>query len=698
MAINLQSISLAQLKALCKEKKIIGYSKLSKDALIKKIQDSGVTIDDAAVAQVSNIRAPPKKAKAVKTDAAPLQEPHLPQTPAVAPLSLTGPAAESAQTTSPSQNKSTIASPVPIPSLQTTLLAARATEPLPESTSPSATIRSTQAKQISPASSKKRSGSPSADTVTKKSKTSSATNAQVSCSSFHTSSIVSPSIVTALPSQISQPLEQQAPFSSVTRQFMLPPSILSLPKPAPLLLQSTAVPDRIAISNDLVVTSKQPTKRFRPLALKRTIIDMNPAPQRLQPESPVANISISENSLASRYLDLPEPTSSISLVQISRPPRITDRKRVPRLSLALSQVRTEDLPVVSLVSRLWRYSGYLSALHRLRHAFPGSRTEHILVSHNQNTTNFWPYLRKREYEATAAKLAYEASLLHDLFHPAPPISSILWTNPDSTSQINVVLRFLLSAVFVSFSVGNNAASLFSGLIVDAKETAQPEIWQLAIRHGDSLNTLYILAATGEPLGGPEQISSARDVDSDNNGCGVHVRADWAAFISCHREVLASTSLRDRIRWQNHEEYDHGLSTLWLKRVEREGVVGLYKKVVAERYVFACVVGNSLSGKWMSLTELEQDFAGNVASGPENERKVKKKAVTLYLPGHHLVESVHFATSKGIPFHPAIASVQTLHREYFILKDNGMQVGSEEEGVAEVWQRLLGCDTRGVPSF
>jgi hypothetical protein len=35
-------------------------------------------------------------------------------------------------------------------------------------------------------------------------------------------------------------------------------------------------------------------------------------------------------------------------------------------------------------------------------------------------------------------------------------------------------------------------------------------------------------------------------------------------------------------------------------------------------------------------------------------------------------------------------VQTPSREYFILKENGMQVGCEEEGVAEVWMEIIGC--------
>jgi hypothetical protein len=71
-------------------------------------------------------------------------------------------------------------------------------------------------------------------------------------------------------------------------------------------------------------------------------------------------------------------------------------------------------------------------------------------------------------------------------------------------------------------------------------------------------------------------------------------------------------------------------------------------------------------------------------------------LVLSLSSHHHVESVHFATSKGRQLHPALAIVQTIGREYWILRDNGMQVGCEEDGgVAPVWQQMIGCNREGV---
>lgn len=122
---------------------------------------------------------------------------------------------------------------------------------------------------------------------------------------------------------------------------------------------------------------------------------------------------------------------------------------------------------------------------------------------------------------------------------------------------------------------------------------------------------------------------------------------------------------------------------------------------------------SISGPWMSTSAMAQEFAGlpdnNAALGSRTAGR-SVNTVNMYLPAyvtfilscacnadpcsHHHIESVHFTTSKGEALHTAVAVVQTPGREYYVLRDNGMQVGCEEEGIAEVWQRILGCDTLG----
>jgi len=98
---------------------------------------------------------------------------------------------------------------------------------------------------------------------------------------------------------------------------------------------------------------------------------------------------------------------------------------------------------------------------------------------------------------------------------------------------------------------------------------------------------------------------------------------------------------------------------------------------------------------MSTSEMTQDFAGLPARMDSCKYKGKDPVLNLYLPSHHHVESVHFRTSSGELLHPALASVQTLYREYLVLKDNGMEVGNEEQGVYETWMEILACDSKGV---
>ena len=60
-----------------------------------------------------------------------------------------------------------------------------------------------------------------------------------------------------------------------------------------------------------------------------------------------------------------------------------------------------------------------------------------------------------------------------------------------------------------------------------------------------------------------------------------------------------------------------------------------------------------------------------------------------------MESVHTESRKKRPLHPAVAGVQTPGREYIILRETGQQIGCEEEGVAEIWMEIIGCNVDGV---
>jgi len=244
------------------------------------------------------------------------------------------------------------------------------------------------------------------------------------------------------------------------------------------------------------------------------------------------------------------------------------------------------------------------------------------------------------------------------------------------------------------------------LVTDAREVIKSEVWCIDVATLDvggnevDKETFYVLEETCEVIGRPEPTNSEVSVHHPQALANCALRVDWSDYVQFRLLPAGFHSsppepLRSHLKWTNAEEYDKGISKLWLKLIEREGPLGLYKRRVAERYVFACVVGNSVSGEWMSASRMQQEFAG---SGTVQDHSVRKKGnprVNLFLPSHHLVESVHLTTSCGKNVHKDLAVVQTPNREYYILRENGMEVGCEEDGVWEAWRTMLSCDERGL---
>ncbi|KAJ7254343.1 hypothetical protein B0H12DRAFT_1323432 [Mycena haematopus] len=467
----------------------------------------------------------------------------------------------------------------------------------------------------------------------------------------------------------------------------------SKPSAVSILVHQTAAPPFPSVVP--VPQAKLPqakAKRFVPLVVARKpLVTVTAAPP--PPISTAVPILGDASVIEILYhLDFPTAPPPPALTSITLPPKKSERKHVPRLSLLLSSVADEDISNCISVSRVFRYAMYLSAVNRLLRDFAGKRLSSVLAKYPQATTNMWPYLRQRRQEVSTRQREYRMSFLSRVF-PASgtksPISKRLWTSPDHERQIVIALRFLLARLFFSVSVGGGreGKGWDEGQIVDAQELVKGEVWTITVQHSaTSTESFYVLEPTCEPLtAGPNSGSST----------GVPVRMDWSAYIA-HRASSSQKSpaprLLDCLSWTNHEEYQLGISRLWLRRIEGEDETGRMKRVVAERYILACVVANSLSGRYMSATQMAQDFAGLSDVAPA--RPILSPKVNLFLPAHHHVESVHFTTS-GRALHGALAIVQTPGRIYFILRDNGMQIGCEEEGVAEVWMNLLSCNNSGV---
>ncbi|KAF8895433.1 hypothetical protein BD779DRAFT_1499503 [Infundibulicybe gibba] len=431
-------------------------------------------------------------------------------------------------------------------------------------------------------------------------------------------------------------------------------------------------------------------KRFVPLEIKHI---SSPSPAKAPINIPTdAAVQDSGERLSIYHLDFPSAVP-IDLTPITFPPSLSQRKWVSQLSILLGGITAQELYVCSLVSRSLRYAAYLSAVSILARSFSGRRLNEQFQKYRTTMTNMWPYLQQRELELRSRRRLFSCSFLGRLVKGNCAIAEHLWSSPDHEHQIVIALRCLLSQMFFSISVGSSVTSFSTyGKILDVQQVANSEIWKITWSKslGTPLETKFVLEQTGEVIG-----HGSHGSGSQEGSGGDSLRADWSAFISKRLDepLNQHPTILSYLDWTNKEEYEYGISKQWLKNIKADGHVGEVKKILARRYVLACVVGNSISGRCMSSTEMAQEFNGNTSNIAIVPQKTPR--VHLFLPCHHHVESVHFTSSNGVALHPALAVVQTPGREYYILRDNGMQVGCEEDGVAAVWMRVLGCSQLGI---
>ena len=106
----------------------------------------------------------------------------------------------------------------------------------------------------------------------------------------------------------------------------------------------------------LMTTSGVPTARFKPLVLsKPNTVSASASGRHVPMNSPIQPREIS--SLVSlSYLDF-RPSPAISLSPIPRPPSLSQRKRIPRWAIVFSRLPISDLIVCAQVSRTLRYAG-----------------------------------------------------------------------------------------------------------------------------------------------------------------------------------------------------------------------------------------------------------------------------------------------------------------------------------------------------
>ncbi|KAG5637365.1 hypothetical protein H0H81_004830 [Sphagnurus paluster] len=310
------------------------------------------------------------------------------------------------------------------------------------------------------------------------------------------------------------------------------------------------------------------SKRFVPLVVKKLqCITASDIASTLR--APDTSFRTTELTLG---LDFPRAVS-VSLQPISLPPSLSQRKKVNRLAEVFSFLHLEDLRILARVSRLFRYAGaliYVSAVQRLKRMFPGRRLNIMLKRYPQNSTNMWPYLRQRLDECIACRRALRYPFLTKVIDAKAMISERLWINPDNFKQVTV-------------------AASKDVKIIDIQEVVEGEIWSVEISAPYGREIIYILESTCEVIGKP-----LPSIELDQQACppSIPLRADWSAYINqCLSSNARPPPLLEHVKSSNHEEYHRGISKLWLSKTQAEGEAGEVKRLVAERYILACVVGN-----------------------------------------------------------------------------------------------------------
>ncbi|KAL1677929.1 hypothetical protein EV122DRAFT_213139 [Schizophyllum commune] len=735
---ELKKATVPQLRAICKEKGVAGYSKLSKAPLVAKLlewQAKNASADDTTTpsppsghsgnAQSTSLAAPSSPAVALapaKKPRGPSKKPakaHKTAATSESTKSALGPPAPSSKSLALAASPSTPRTPAVLDASSSSAATAYTqpaidpTEPATishevsssglSSETPPSTTTPTLGATISPAAHKVSASStlptkrtkahpPTVPPPAKKQKS---TLLPASSSRLHATESSAQSKSSSLPQKLQQQNAALASFRPPSTRAAL--EFISV-DPNPIKSVAKLSSKRFV---PLRPVAKAVTKPANPVArVTPSVLNVVSQPKSKKPSSKAV---IHERPLSDMdAIALPIPTTH---PLISLPPSIRNRKRVGPWSIILSAVERDDLPRCALVSRMFRYAGklYLTAGVKLERYFGGKRLVSDMKNTTMNKANLWPYLLTREKEMKARVAVFKQSWLARVFSARCPIAWKLWACPDHPKQATIAVRFLMTRLFFDVSVQERESRREDFVITDAQEVLPGEIWEVTTCESGSTKTCHVLEATCEVIGPVDpslpkpaaalgDAAASRDADSY-----LPVRADWSAYVAM-RETSGADSLLQHVSWEHRGEYERGISRLWLKRMPAEGEEGRIKLEIARRYVYACVCANSVSGRYMRLTEMAQEFHGTGAQGiASGEHFMQKQTVKLnmFLPGHHHVESVHLATSKGTALHAAVAVVQTPGREYYILRDNGMQIGCEEDGVAEVFREMLGCDRHGV---
>ena len=321
---SLKKLTVPQLKALCKEKHITGYSKIPKDAIIQKLldhQNLGSTCDaiSSAVPPITNGK--PTNIASTSPCENPLDT--FANNPSI--TAKKAPPVVSEITTIPSNSSDADRLRASLPSFQAEAHETLAQISVSEEPAVHFTDADSDERGISATTSKR-------------------------------------------PLNLCEPLfPSKKPKNASTRVSVDPVFGVTdvPPKPSSTIIAVVA-PQSLALTspmerNTFVSAANLSGKRFKPLLLKNQRLEVVKAAStrslekgQLQPKG----LTSTSDSVIS-YLDFSRP-KSIKLYPISLPPSVSQRKRVSALSLALCAISKVDLQLCAQVSRLFRYSGKLN--------------------------------------------------------------------------------------------------------------------------------------------------------------------------------------------------------------------------------------------------------------------------------------------------------------------------------------------------
>lgn len=129
--------------------------------------------------------------------------------------------------------------------------------------------------------------------------------------------------------------------------------------------------------------------------------------------------------------------------------------------------------------------------------------------------------------------------------------------------------------------GDSGRRFLNEQIVTVKRLLGDELWEITLcNSGESVYVLFVLAMTGEAIGSQHGLQPST----------YQLRQDWGSYITSLGRDTTKT-LSKYLRCANEEDFDRGISKLWLKRMANEGRLGSMKRSVAERYVMASVIAN-----------------------------------------------------------------------------------------------------------